>query len=94
MDGIPIFIGLLIVLVLLYQSVWILNEYERGVVFRLGRFQSVKEVGARQITRMSDQSTLTLFPKDFWAAIGILRGPPTASRVMSGGTVKLSLSGR
>ena len=55
MAGIPIFIGLLIVLVLLYQSVWILQEYERGVVFRLGRFQSVKEAGLRLVIPFVDR---------------------------------------
>ena len=55
MAGIPIFIGLLIVLVLLYQSVWILNEYERGVVFRLGRFQGVREAGLRFIIPFVDR---------------------------------------
>lgn len=55
MAGIPIFIGLLIVLVLLYQSVWILNEYERGVVFRLGRFIAVREAGLRFVIPFVDR---------------------------------------
>ncbi len=55
MLGIPLFIGLLIVLVLLYQSVWILNEYERGVVFRLGRFQAVREAGLRFVIPFVDR---------------------------------------
>ncbi len=55
--GIPLslFVGLLIVLVLLYQSVWILNEYERGVVFRLGRFQAVREAGLRFVIPFVDR---------------------------------------
>ena len=39
----------------MYQSVWILNEYERGVVFRLGRFQVVKEAGLRLVIPFVDR---------------------------------------
>ncbi len=55
MPVIPLFVGLLIVLVLLYQAVWILQEYERGVVFRLGRFQMVKEAGLRFVIPFVDR---------------------------------------
>ena len=55
MPVIPLFVGLLIVLVLLYQAVWILQEYERGVVFRLGRFQMVKEAGLRLVIPFVDR---------------------------------------
>lgn len=38
-------IGLVLLIVILYNTVKILKEYERGVVFFLGRFQSVKGPG-------------------------------------------------
>ncbi len=38
----PIFIALLVLLVLVAASIKVLYEYERGVVFFLGRFQAVK----------------------------------------------------
>ena len=41
----PIFIALLIVLALVFASIKVLYEYERGVVFFLGRFQAVKGPG-------------------------------------------------
>jgi len=36
---------LALVLVLIYNTIKILKEYERGVIFFLGRFQSVKGPG-------------------------------------------------
>ncbi len=41
----PIFIALLVLLVLVAASIKVLYEYERGVVFFLGRFQAVKGPG-------------------------------------------------
>lgn len=42
-------IGLAILLALFAAGVRILNEYERGVVFRLGRFAGVRQAGLRWI---------------------------------------------
>jgi len=36
---------LVLVIVILYNAIKILKEYERGVIFFLGRFQSVKGPG-------------------------------------------------
>ena len=41
----PIFIALLILLALVFASIKVLYEYERGVVFFLGRFEAVKGPG-------------------------------------------------
>ena len=41
----PIFIAMLVLLVLVAASIKVLYEYERGVVFFLGRFQAVKGPG-------------------------------------------------
>ncbi|MGB5062895.1 MAG: slipin family protein [Candidatus Competibacter sp.] len=41
----PIFIALLLLLVLVAASIKVLYEYERGVVFFLGRFQAIKGPG-------------------------------------------------
>ncbi|MDG4555147.1 MAG: slipin family protein [Candidatus Competibacter sp.] len=41
----PLFIALLVLLVLVAASIKVLYEYERGVVFFLGRFQAVKGPG-------------------------------------------------
>jgi len=41
----PFFIALLILLLLLFASIKVLYEYERGVVFFLGRFQAIKGPG-------------------------------------------------
>ncbi|MCP4005201.1 MAG: slipin family protein [bacterium] len=43
------------VLVIFWMAVQILKEYERGVVFRLGRFSGVKEAGLRLIIPGVDQ---------------------------------------
>lgn len=51
----PFFLGGFIVLFLIWSSVRILNEYERGVVFRLGRFSSVKPAGLNFIIPVVDQ---------------------------------------
>jgi regulator of protease activity HflC (stomatin/prohibitin superfamily) len=42
-------------LLLLVKSVQILQEYERGVIFRLGRFNEVKEAGLRFIIPFIDR---------------------------------------
>ncbi|MCE2391179.1 MAG: slipin family protein [Proteobacteria bacterium] len=44
-----------LVLIFLWLAVQILQEYERGVVFRLGRFSSVKEAGLRFIIPVVDR---------------------------------------
>ncbi|MFZ1641483.1 MAG: slipin family protein [Candidatus Contendobacter sp.] len=41
----PFFIALLILLLLVFASIKVLYEYERGVVFFLGRFQEIKGPG-------------------------------------------------
>ena len=41
----PLGIGLALLIVILYNTVKILKEYERGVIFLLGRFQKVKGPG-------------------------------------------------
>ena len=41
----PIALILVFVMFLLYNTIKILKEYERGVIFFLGRFQSVKGPG-------------------------------------------------
>ena len=42
-------------LILLFLGIRILTEYERGVVFRFGRFTAVKEAGLRWIIPMVDR---------------------------------------
>jgi regulator of protease activity HflC (stomatin/prohibitin superfamily) len=37
MQGLPLGLGILIVIVWLFSSIKVLREYERGVIFRLGR---------------------------------------------------------
>ena len=51
------FIGIIaiIVLGLLFSAARILQEYERGVLFRLGRFNSVKGAGLRLVIPLVDQ---------------------------------------
>ena len=41
----PLAVALVIIIFLLYNTIKILKEYERGVIFFLGRFQSVKGPG-------------------------------------------------
>ena len=45
MNLIPFAIGLSMIIVVLYNTVKILKEFERGVILFLGRFQSVKGPG-------------------------------------------------
>ena len=45
----PLGIIVALILIFLYNSIKILKEYERGVVFFLGRFQTVKKPGLRII---------------------------------------------
>jgi regulator of protease activity HflC (stomatin/prohibitin superfamily) len=45
----PFLIVIVIVVLVAFSAVRILQEYERGVVFRLGRYSSVKEAGLRFI---------------------------------------------
>jgi regulator of protease activity HflC (stomatin/prohibitin superfamily) len=48
-------VALLFVVVLLWMSVQILNEYERGVVFRFGRYVGVKQAGLRLLIPFVDR---------------------------------------
>jgi regulator of protease activity HflC (stomatin/prohibitin superfamily) len=50
-----ILVGLVIVAVLFFLGVRILQEYERGVVFRLGRFREVKSAGLKWIIPFIDR---------------------------------------
>ena len=45
--GIPVGIG--IVAVLVFMGIRVITEYERGVIFRFGRYTGVKEAGLRWI---------------------------------------------
>src|SRR5262245_48045262 len=47
--------ALVVLLLLLVKAVQVLQEYERGVVFRLGRFTAVKEAGLRLIIPFIDR---------------------------------------
>ena len=47
--------GLVILAVLFFLGVRILQEYERGVIFRLGRFRGVKAAGFKWIIPMVDR---------------------------------------
>ena len=48
-------IAVFVVLALLLSAVRVLQEYERGVLFRLGRFSSVKGAGLRLVIPFVDQ---------------------------------------
>jgi regulator of protease activity HflC (stomatin/prohibitin superfamily) len=48
-------IAIFVVLALLLSAVRVLQEYERGVLFRLGRFNSVKGAGLRLVIPFVDQ---------------------------------------
>jgi regulator of protease activity HflC (stomatin/prohibitin superfamily) len=52
---IPIAIAVFVLLALLFASVRVLAEWERGVLFRLGRFQAVKGAGLRIVIPGIDQ---------------------------------------
>ena len=62
----PLFLGLFILVVLLFNTVKILSEYERAVVFRLGRFTSVRGPGliilipGLEVMRRVDLRTVTM----------------------------------
>jgi regulator of protease activity HflC (stomatin/prohibitin superfamily) len=45
MNLIPIAVAIFVVVIVLYNTIKILKEYERGVILFLGRFQSVKGPG-------------------------------------------------
>ena len=61
-----IFVGLFILTILLFNTVKILSEYERAVVFRLGRFTSVRGPGliilipGLEVMRRVDLRTVTM----------------------------------
>jgi regulator of protease activity HflC (stomatin/prohibitin superfamily) len=48
-------IAVFVLLALLFSAVRVLQEYERGVLFRLGRFHGVKGAGMRLVIPMVDQ---------------------------------------
>jgi len=50
-----ILVGLVILAVLFFLGIRILQEYERGVIFRLGRFREVKAAGFKWIIPMVDR---------------------------------------
>ena len=45
LTNIPLYIGILTVLIIIYASIKIIREYERAVIFRLGRLLGVKGPG-------------------------------------------------
>jgi regulator of protease activity HflC (stomatin/prohibitin superfamily) len=51
----PIAIAVVVLLALLFASVRVLAEWERGVLFRLGRYQVVKGAGLRIVIPVIDQ---------------------------------------
>ena len=53
MDWITLIIILIIILIILGLSIRIVNQYERGVVFRVGKVIGVKEPGLRLIIPLS-----------------------------------------
>ena len=53
----PIFIFIAVIVLLLLSGVRILNEYERGVVFRLGRIVDLKGPGFKWIIPVVDKMT-------------------------------------
>lgn len=55
MDWITILIILVVILIILGLSVKVVNQYERGVVFRLGKVIGVKEPGLRIIIPLVDR---------------------------------------
>ena len=55
MDWITILIIVVIILVILGLSIRIVNQYERGVLFRLGRVVGVREPGLRLIIPLVDR---------------------------------------
>jgi len=55
MDWITIIITLIIILIILGLSIRIVNQYERGVVFRVGKVIGVKEPGLRLIIPLVDR---------------------------------------
>ena len=50
-----VLIAVLVVLALAFTGFRVLNEYERGVVFRLGRFAGIKQAGLRWIIPLVDR---------------------------------------
>jgi regulator of protease activity HflC (stomatin/prohibitin superfamily) len=48
-------IAIFVFVALLFSAVRVLQEYERGVLFRLGRFNSVKGAGVRLVIPLVDQ---------------------------------------
>ena len=51
----PPIIGVGVLLALLFSGLRVLQEYERGVIFRLGRFSGVKEAGIKWIIPFVDR---------------------------------------
>lgn len=55
MDWVTLFIIIIVILIILGLSIRIVNQYERGVVFRVGRVIGVKEPGLRLIIPLIDR---------------------------------------
>lgn len=55
MDWVTTFIILIIILIILGLSIRIVNQYERGVVFRVGKVIGIKEPGLRLIIPLVDR---------------------------------------
>lgn len=55
MDWVTTFIILIIILIILGLSIRIVNQYERGVVFRVGKVIGIKEPGLRLIIPLIDR---------------------------------------
>jgi regulator of protease activity HflC (stomatin/prohibitin superfamily) len=51
----PVLIAILVLLGLAFTGFRVLNEYERGVVFRLGRYVGLKQAGLRWVIPMVDR---------------------------------------
>jgi len=54
-DLVTTFIVVIIILILLGLSIRIVNQYERGVVFRLGKVIGIKEPGLRLLIPLVDR---------------------------------------
>ncbi len=54
-DFVTVFVVVVIILIILGLSIRIVNQYERGVVFRLGRVIGIKEPGLRLIIPLVDR---------------------------------------
>jgi regulator of protease activity HflC (stomatin/prohibitin superfamily) len=58
---------LVIILIILGLSIWIVNQYERGVVFRVGKVIGVKEPGLRLIIPLIDRMVNASLTDSYYA---------------------------